>query len=101
MDRRLDLHQILMNILGSDKVYFQPPETIKMSYPCIVYERSDIETKYADNTKYHNMVRYSLTLIGRSPESDVVSKLLALRYCSYDRFYVVDNLNHDTFTLYY
>lgn len=101
MDRRLDLHQILKNILESDEVYFQPPETIKMSYPCIVYERSDIETKHANNTKYLNMVRYSLKLISRSPESDIVDKLLALRYCSYDRFYVVDNLNHDTFTLYY
>lgn len=101
MDRRLELHQILANILGSTNVYFQPPSNTQLKYPCIVYERSDIDTKYADNLRYTSMVRYSMTLIGRSPESDLVEKLLDLPYCSYDRFYTADSLNHDAFTIYY
>lgn len=101
MDRRLKLQEILTNILGSNNVYFQPPATIKLSYPCIIYQRSDIEQKYADNLIYNNRVRYSLTLIGRSPENEVVNKLLALPYCSYDRFFVSDGLNHDVFALFY
>lgn len=101
MDRRLSLQETLVNILGSNNVYFQPPETIKLQYPCIIYERSDIDEKYADNRAYMSMVRYSLTLITRSPESDLVKEILELPYCSYDRYYAADTLNHDVFTLYY
>lgn len=101
MDRRLSLQEMLVNILGSNNVYFQPPETIKLQYPCIIYERSDIDEKYADNRAYMSMVRYSLTLITRSPESDLVKAILELPYCSYDRYYAADTLNHDVFTLYY
>ena len=101
MDRRLQLQETLVNILGSNNVYFQPPETIRLQYPCIIYERSDIDKKYADNRAYMSMVRYSLTLITRSPESDLVKAILELPYCSYDRYYAADTLNHDVFTLYY
>lgn len=101
MDRRLELHQILKNILGSNNVYFQPPSNTQLEYPCIIYERSDIDAKYADNLRYTSMVRYSMILIGRSPESDLVERLFDLPYCSYDRFYTADSLNHDAFTIYY
>lgn len=101
MDRRLNLQNLLKNILESNNVYFQPPESIKLSYPCIIFQRSDIEQKHADNRTYNTMVRYSLILIGRSSESDIVEKILELPYCSYDRFYTADGLNHDAFTLYY
>lgn len=101
MDRRLNLQETLVNILGSNNVYFQPPETTRLQYPCIIYERSDIDKKYADNRTYMSMVRYSITLITRSPESDLVKAILELPYCSYDRYYAADTLNHDVFTLYY
>ena len=101
MDRRLSLQETLVNILGSNNVYFQPPETTRLQYPCIIYERSDIDKKYADNRTYMSMVRYSITLITRSPESDLVKVILELPYCSYDRYYAADTLNHDVFTLYY
>lgn len=101
MDRRLELHQILKSILGSSNVYFQPPSNTQLKYPCIVYERSDINDRYADNMRYSSMVQYSLTLIGRSPESNLVEQLLDLPYCSYDRFFTADSLNHDAFTIYY
>lgn len=101
MDRRLSLQETLVNILGSNNVYFQPPETIKLQYPCIIYERSNIDKQYADNRAYVSMVRYSLTLITRSPESNLVKAILELPYCTYDRYYAADTLNHDVFTLYY
>jgi len=101
MDRRLELQTKLENILGSRNVYFQPPSNTKIEYPCIVYERDDIDQRFADNRTYINTVRYSLTLISRSPENNLVSKILELPYCSYDRFYTTDSLNHDVFTLYY
>lgn len=101
MDRRLDLQSLLVSILGSPNVYFQPPENLKLQYPCIIYTRDKIEQRYADDRTYSHKVRYSLTLITRSPDSDLVMKILELPYCSYDRCYAADSLNHDTFTLYY
>jgi hypothetical protein len=76
MDRRMELHQVLKNILKSDKVYFQPPPSVKMFYPCIVYERSYIHTTKADNMNYLNRVRYTVTLIGASPESEFIKEIL-------------------------
>ena len=101
MDRRLELQTKLENILGSRNVYFQPPSNTKIEYPCIVYERDDIDQRFADNRAYVSMVRYSLTLITRSPESNLVKAILELPYCTYDRYYAADTLNHDVFTLYY
>lgn len=101
MDRRLELQKKLENILGSRNVYFQPPSNTQLKYPCIIYQRDNIDQRFADNRTYIHMVRYSLTLIGSSPENELVSKILELPYCSYSRFYTADTLNHDVFTLYY
>lgn len=40
---RIDLQYLLENILGSRHVYFQPPETVKMNYPAIVYSLDGID----------------------------------------------------------
>lgn len=101
MDRQLELQGILKSILGSDNVYFQPPESKKFQYPCIVYERDDIEGTKADNMNYIRRVHYTITLIGLSPKSEFIDRLLNLPMCRYDRFFTSDGLNHDVFSLYY
>ena len=40
---RLILHDELITLLGSSNVYFQPPTSIKMNYPCIIYKLDDVE----------------------------------------------------------
>ena len=52
MRSRLDLHEKLVEILGSRNVYFQPPATVKMQYPCIIYKRNVMDAAYANNSKY-------------------------------------------------
>ena len=47
MASRLDLQTFLEEILESRNVYFQPPESVKMKYPAIVYALDDIENVYA------------------------------------------------------
>lgn len=98
---RVDLQYLLEDILGSRYVYFQPPESIKLKYPCIVYERSDIRTVKADNLKYTVQKRYTVTYISEDPDSDVPDKLIQLPYCSFDRHFISGNMNHDVFDLYY
>lgn len=101
MADRLELHNLLQELLGSFNVYYQPPESVKMKYDAIRYSKKNIDTKHADDTKYIMQDCYELIVISRMPDNPVIKKLLALPYCSYDRHYVSDNLNHDVLTIYY
>ena len=101
MGLRLELDKILRNLLETPNVYFQPPETIKMKYPCIVYERSSANTRFADNSPYIYKKRYTVTVIDKNPDSDIPDKIAHLPMCTFDRHFTSDNLNHDVFTLYY
>jgi hypothetical protein len=101
MASRLELQSILESILGSRNVYFQPPSTIKMRYPAIVFSLSNIDVKHADDTRYLNHKRYELTYIDSDPDNENVEKILTLPLCSFDRFYTSNNLNHYVFTIYF
>lgn len=99
---RLELQSSLEELLGTRNVYFQPPETKKLSYPCIIYSFRGYQDKQADNIRYRTFKRYDLTIIDKDPGSDLPDKIRAkFRYCSFDRFFVSDNLNHFSFTLYF
>lgn len=101
MASRLELQTKLEELLGSRNVYFQPPETVKLSYPAIVYSREPIENRYANNGVYMQFVRYSVTVIDKNPDSEIVPKISLLPMCRHDRHFKSNNLNHDVFTLYY
>ena len=100
--RRLTLHNRLCNILGSKNVYYKPPENIKLSYPCIIYDRENIDSKKANDNKYNNRVVYNVTLIYKEAINDLPMKLYnAFALCNHSRSFKADNLNHDVFKLYY
>lgn len=101
MATRLELQSKLEELLGSRNVYYQPPESIKMEYPAIVYTKADIESAYGNNSKYSKNIRYEITVIDKKPDNLVIDKLLELSYCSFDRHYKSENLNHDVLTLYF
>ncbi len=100
MMERVTLQSNLENILGSRHVYFQPPATVKMSYPAIVYCRKNIENTYANNTVYRQDIQYEIVVIDPDPDSEIVRKISLMPKCKFNRHYVADNLNHDVFTLY-
>lgn len=102
MDKRLELHEKLMNILGSDKVYFQPPETLKMRYPCIRYSKARPKDEHADNIRYLHTSHYEMIVIDTDPDTDIPDKLVEqLEYCSINRYYTSNNLTHCALDLYY
>lgn len=101
MDRRRNLQELLVNILGSNNVYFQPPPTIQIKYPCIIYERTSGDSQFADNNPYTFTIRYKITYIDRNPENSILERLAALPMCKYDRFYTAAGLNHDVFNIYF
>lgn len=103
MENRLNLDNKLREILGSTNVYYQPPESVKISYPCIIYELSDIPTEKADNSLYIINYRYTVTLIHRKEASELRDRLLLglQPYCSLNKIYTADNLYHYVFDVYY
>ena len=101
MASRLELNDKLTSILATEDVYFQPPESIEMHYPAIVYQLNTMDVKHADNRKYAGMTGYQVTLIDYDPDSSFVSEIHQMRYCQFDRFFTTNNLNHWVFTLYF
>lgn len=98
--RRIKVSQMLHNVLGSNNVYFDPPESVKMKYPAIVYRRGKIDTVNADNRKYLGYDRYEVTFIRKDADNEVLDALLELPCCEHNRPYKASDLYHDVFTLY-
>lgn len=95
------LNTLLGNISGVAKVYYQPPESVKLVYPCIIYEIDDDKVVHADNKKYTIWDRYLVTVIDKKPDSEIFKMVRELPYCDFVRSYKKDNLNHFVFELYY
>lgn len=98
---RVDLSAFLRQKTGIENLYFEPPSTVKMKYPCIVYFMSHIEQTYADNSVYRVEKRYELKLITPDPDNEYVDKLAVLPMCHFSRTYTADNLHHYAFEIYY
>lgn len=88
-------------LLGSKNVYYQPPASVNMKYPAIRYNLRGFDQDKANNSTYILKRSYEGVLIDRNPDSEFVEKLLQMQYCSLGKPYVVDNLYHFPFTLYY
>lgn len=101
MANRLDLHEVLCNALGSRNVYFQPPASVKMKYPAIVYSKNDLNNRFANNSVYSQLQSYEVIVIDSDPDSVVYDAISQLPTCRFSRHYTADNLNHDVFIIYY
>lgn len=101
MASRLDLQTKLEELLGNRNVYYQPPETVSMSYPAIRYSKSKPDTKHANDSVYMKTNCYEVIVISRKSDEPVIGKIEELPMCEWDRHYVFDNLHHDVLTLYY
>lgn len=101
MARRLQLHDKLLEVLGSPNVYFQPPSGFQMVYPCIVYSRDRKDEIFADDLLYNKTFCYRVMVIDRDPDSEIPERLAELPFCSFVTHYKVDQLNHDIYNLYF
>ena len=102
MDRRPKLHQLLKSLFNADPhVYHNPPPSVKMTYPCIVYKMSRFPDEHADNLRYFEHREWDLTVIDPDPDSKLREKVAQLKWCRFNRSFVNDNLNHFVFTLNY
>ena len=107
MNRRLTLHNILCGVLSCQisgencRAYFQPPSSVRMKYPAIVYAFDDIENTFANNEVYLSARKYSVTVIDSDPDSSIVGKVASMPTSRFNRHYTKDNLNHDVFEIFF
>lgn len=97
---RLELDAKLRELLGNTNIYFDPPESIKLKYPCFLYELDGLDQVRADNRHYRDMSRYSITYITKKTESDIAKQFFEMfPTANFDNKYSADNLWHYVFTL--
>ena len=102
MNRRQEITQILRTKLGIQNVYFQPPEDLKMKFPCVRYKLSDIKTMKADNMLYNHTQGYELVYITREPDNILVDTMLkTFDHISFSGCQVINDLYHYRYKLYY
>lgn len=102
MDRRLQLNQLLSEVSGVVDVYFQPPENVRMAYPCIRYYRGRPKVDRADDVAYHFTQCYELIVIDFDPDSEIPRYIVEhFPTATINATYVSNNLYHTPITLYY
>ncbi len=100
MKTRIDLQMMLEKIAGCRRVYFQPPENLEISYPCIIYSIRNVKNEYADDDIYLQDFYYELIVIDSNPDSELFRKICKIPQCKFRNFYISENLNHYVFDLY-
>lgn len=103
------LHDLLCEILPGpfpeeegSHCYFQPPSNTQIYYPCIIYNYTNDLDDFADNIHYRHSKRYTVTIIDEDPDSKIPEKMTQrFPYCTSDRNFADDDLNHFVYTLYY
>lgn len=106
MDRRLKLDEELrllqIEVLGYQHTYFEPPESVRLSYDAVVYNRTGFNVKRADDRGYIMYDEYQVMVISKDAETQLPRAIMEhFAYCSPGRSSVTDNLYHFPFTIYF
>lgn len=100
---RIELHSWLEELLGSDHVYFQPPESQQLEYPCIVYNLASQYPIHADDKMFLKKDKYVIKLIcfALDYDGDLRANLEAGLQKPLTQVYARDELYHCIYELYY
>lgn len=127
MKTRLDFHKMLVDVLkapgkwlwdpfkfdagsnvqdaiakeAEEHVHFQPPPSVHLSYPCIVYSISNIDIRHANNHPYKTEIAYKVVLIDEDPDTELRKELEKIPRARFSAFYTSENLNHFVYTIYH
>lgn len=107
MDRRLELHHKLQEVYTlatkkshKDKIYYQPPSNVRLTYPCIIYKLSEMPSDPANNYPYKIDHQYELTVIDPDPNSPLREAVARMQKCRAGRVFESDNLHHYVFYIF-
>lgn len=99
--RRLKLDKLLRDTLGSNLVYYQSPESVRMEYPCIRYNMAKVPVDYADDRVYLIRARYIVTYITTEPDDEMKEQLVEALQTPVIQIYAADGLYHYVYEVYY
>lgn len=97
---RLEIQQLLEDILGSDHVYFQAPPNTGMKYPAIVYSFERFNRQDADNQPYIVTGRWQVTHMYKSISNDLKEKFIfQVPNCAFERRAVTNGIYNDYYSI--
>ena len=98
---RLALHKKLVDILGSNNVYYQEPPNTGMKYPCILYSFNSIVVDKADNKPYILTGNWTITHMFKKISDDTIKydMLNGVLGISFDRRIKTGGVYNDYYTL--
>lgn len=100
-ERREDFQEHLKKVFDGVEVYYMPPESIRMTYPCFVINLDHVDNLYSNGCIYSSRICFTVTYISRHVDDYIIGDMLnAQLYTSFDRVYVADNLRHYVFGVY-
>lgn len=95
------MYDALVAFMEGENVYFQPPESLKLVYPCIVYNLSGINVIRADNIPYNVAQKFDVTIMDLDPNSGRPEKFIkTFTTSAFVTHFISDNVYHDVFTVY-
>lgn len=103
MEKRSDELIAFLESTNTGKVYFQPPSSVRLEYPCWVIERTTSYQPKAGDLTYLFRPGYKLMYINRDEPDPEILPMLGrnLSHVNYQNHYVADNLHHDVYNIYY
>lgn len=103
MEARLELNEILRKLMleFNGWVYYQPPESIRLQYPCIIYNIDSKDIRPADNRPYMKKSCYQVMIIDEDPDSKIPEKVEELPFVRWSNHFTQDDLHHFVYKLYY
>ena len=98
---RLALHKKLVDILGSNNVYYQEPPNTGMKYPCILYSFNSIVVDKADNKPYILTGNWTITHMFKKISDDTIKYDMLNEFfgISFDRRIKTGGVYNDYYTL--
>lgn len=99
MDQRVKLGDALTAFRPN--VYYQPPSTVRMTYPCIRYTFEGFGSKNANDKKYLLREHYQAIDMYYDPDDHKRQEILAaFEYVTFGNTYTADGLHHDVYEIY-
>ena len=98
---RLALHKKLVDILGSNNVYYQEPPNTGMKYPCILYSFNSIIVDKADKKPYILTGNWTITHMFKKISDDTIKYDMLNEFLgiSFDRRIKTGGVYNDYYTL--
>ena len=100
MKSRIEIQNLLEEILGSKEVYFQAPPNTGMSYPCMIYDFEGFDTSFADNRPYLVSGQWTVHHMYKSIKNDLKERMvLEEPFFRWDRRIKSDGVYNDYYKI--